>query len=211
MRVLVLSGEVTHMRPMSYGFPHEWDVKILPLIDTEYLTLCEKYGSSWDVPPSETVHFLRHAYDLTLTHIEQLGEIDAVVGIGYGAHVLMNLSMACEWIGPSVYVMSEGATRYNFVSRPLSDEIDHSVRRGGTAWISMMCAGERDGKPGRRRHSRKCMHEKSSAVQINLPRIDWSDQLYTGGLLRACVDVVLKLSNSPPPKKSRTSCKTTPV
>ena len=196
MRVLVLSGEVTHTRPMSYGFPHEWDVRVLSLIDTEHLVLCEKYGGSKEVPPAETITFLKRAYDRSLACIDQAEKVDVVVGVGYGAQVLMNLSTACEWIGPSVYVLSEGVTRYSFTSRPLTDEIDHSVRRGDTAWISMMGTGERIRRVGRVGHTRKCVHEKGSSIQVNLPRPDWSDQLYTGGLLKACVDIVHDSRNS---------------
>jgi len=194
---------------MSYGLPHDWDVRVLPLIDAEYMTLCEKYGGSHDIPAAETVSFLRRAYDRTLAHIEQLGTLDAVVGVGYGAHVLMNLSTACEWIGPSVYVMSEGVTRYSFTSRALADEIDRSARRGDTAWISMASPQDRNGKSRRIGRSRKCIHERSSAVQVNLPRKDWFDQLYSGGLLEACVDVILRLNDSPPLNDGRLRVKHT--
>lgn len=202
MRVLVLSGEVTHTRPMSYGFPPDWDLQVVSLIDPEYLVLCEKYGSVRDVPPAETITFLRRAYDQALTHIEQVKKLDVVIGTGYGAQVLMNLSTACEWIGPAVYVLSEGITRYNFVSRPLSDEIDHTVPRGETAWVSMVGSNERNRKAGRTSHTRKCVHEKSSAIQLNLPRADWAEHLYAYGLLRTCVDAVCR-SSTPQTHRSK--------
>lgn len=193
MRVLVLSGEVSHPQPMSYGFPHAWDVRTVSLVDVEYSTICEKYGNPRDVAPSDVITFLKRAYDRALAQIDQLeGNIDVIVGIGYGAHVLMNLNASREWMGPSVYILSEGNARYNFVSRPLADEIDHSVRRGESVWISTTTAGDRHRRPGRPGQSRKCSHEKNAVVQISLLHEDWSDRLYTTGLLRTCVDIAYK-------------------
>lgn len=189
MRVLVLSGEVTHARPMSYGFPQQWETRVIELLDSEYLTLCEKYGTSKDVPAADTITFLRRAYDRALEQIELLDNLDVVVGIGYGAHVLMNLSTSCEWIGPSVYVMSEGNNRYNFVSRPLADEIDYTAKRGESIWVSISSLGDKQRRPVRVNYARKCAHEKNAIMQISLSSKDWQQRLCGTGLLELCTSI----------------------
>lgn len=112
MKVLVLSGEVTHQRPISYGFPSDWEISVLSLIDAEYLTLCEKFGDAKSIYSAETVTFLKRAYERTVDHIND-HDVDVIVGIGYGAHVLMNLNTSHEWRDPSVFILTEGNVRYN--------------------------------------------------------------------------------------------------
>jgi hypothetical protein len=189
MRVLVLSGEVTHTRPMSYGLPHNWDVRYLSLVDSEYLVLCEKYGDSKEVPSADVIGFLRRAYDRAIAHVERSEEIDIIIGVGHGAHVLMNLRTAHEWTGPSVYVMSEGNARYNFAPRTLADEIDYTVRRGESVMISISNLDDKTRRPTRGGYSRKCLLEKKSVMQISLRGDNWQDRLYGTDLLKTCAEI----------------------
>lgn len=135
MKVLVLSGEVTHQRPITYGFPNEWEVRVLSIVDTEHLALCEKYGDSSSISPSEVVSFLKRAYEKTIDALRAC-EVDAIVGVGYGSHILANLNASHEWRGPSIYVPTEGnPTKYFFVQRPLCDDLDFDHRRVSSGWI----------------------------------------------------------------------------
>ena len=186
MKVLVLSGEVTHQRPITYGFPSDWEVQVLSIVDPEHLALCEKYGDPKSISPTETVTFLKRAYDRAITQINDT-ETDAIVGIGYGAHVLMNLNMSHEWRGPSVFVLTEGTTKYNFVPRPLLDEIDLDIRSVKTAWITLISKETKSSGTKINLQARKTSHDLQEVLQIAVLDKNWQDCVYGTGLLTSCL------------------------
>lgn len=190
MKILVLSGEVTHQRPMSYGFPHEWSVQVLELVDPEYLTLCEKYEGAKHVSLPETLSFLKRAYQCSLTEI-QAREYDVIVGVGYGAHVLSNMVAAYEWRGPSVFIFSEGSSRLHFVSRPPLDEIGFDTRPIRSVLVSIVSKNARRSAVKAGQQGKKsAAHDKEDVVQIVLREEDWQRNLYAAGLLSNSVNIL---------------------
>lgn len=191
MKILVLSGEVTNQRPMSYGLPPEWSVQVLELIDPEFLTLCEKYEDHKSVSLPESLSFIKRAYQSVLLEV-QAHDYDAVVGIGYGAHVLSNMVTAHEWRGASVLIFSEGNTRLHFSSRPPLDEIGFDTRPVRSALVSIISKNARrspskNGQQGNKRAA----HEREDLIQITLREEDWQTNLFTFGLLSNALKILM--------------------
>lgn len=183
MKILVLSGEVTHQRPMSYGLPHEWNVRSLEIVDSEYLALCEKYEEPKNVSLPETISFLKRAYQRALVEI-QAQEYDTIVGIGYGAHVLSNMVTAHEWRGPSIFIFSEGSTRMHFSSRPPLDEIGFDTRPIKSAWVTI---GDKAKNRNNRRE--KLEFERGIAAHVHIFEQSWEKVLYATGMLRSLIEI----------------------
>lgn len=186
MRVLVLSGEVSQPRPMTYGFPSEWYVRTLPIVDQEFLTLCEKYEEPRGVSLPETLSFLRRAMQLAVTDI-QAHDYDVVVGVGYGAHVLANMVTAYEWRGPSVFVFSEGTTRLHFTTPPPLDEVDFDTRPVRSARVTI---GDKAKSHGGRGKRDRYESDKGVVLQAHVFEKDWEHALYTTGMLGSLVRIV---------------------
>ena len=184
MKILVLSGEVTHQRPMSYGFPHEWSVQVLDLVDPEYLALCEKYEEPKNVSLPETLSFLKRAYQCSLTEI-QAREYDVIVGVGYGEHVLSNMVTAHERRGPSVFIFSEGSARLHFTSRPPLDEIGFDTRPVRSAWVTI---GDKAKTRNNRRE--KFEFERGITTHVHIFEPTWEKSLYTAGMLKSLLETV---------------------
>lgn len=188
MKILVLSGEVTHQRPMSYGLPHDWSVQVLELVDPEYLTLCEKYEEPKNISLPETMSFLRRAMQLAISNI-QVHDYDAVVGVGYGAHVLTNMITAYEWRGPSVLIFSEGTTRLHFTTTPPLDEVDFDTRPVKTVRVTIGDKAKLHG--GRMRRGRHEL-DKGVILQAHIFNHDWAHALYATGMLESLIKIVVQ-------------------
>lgn len=190
MKVLVLSGEVTHQRPFTYGFPTDWQVCVLSLVDTEHLTICDKYGSPACVPTAEIISFLKRGYEKSIDYLRE-NEPDAIIGIGYGAHVLANLNSSHEWRGPSVFVLTEGnPSKYFFAQRPLSDELDYDPRPVKSAWIvSDDDATSRIGRSTKGRSSslKKLSDFQGSDIFIRVSDVSALTLLFSSGIVASVV------------------------
>lgn len=186
MRVLVLSGEVSQPRPMTYGFPPEWNVKVLTIVDQEFLTLCEKYEEPRGVSLPETISFIRRALQLAVTDV-QSHDYDVIVGVGYGAHVLANMVTAYEWRGPSVFVFSEGTTRLHFTTPPPLDEVDFDTRSVRSARVTIGDKAKPYGGRGRRDRYES---DRGAVLQVHVFDQDWEHALYMTGMLSSLVSTV---------------------
>jgi hypothetical protein len=188
MKVLVLSGEVTHQRPMSYGLPAEWECRTISLIDPEYATLHEKYGDATCITPFEIISFLKRAYEKSLTLIKEF-DADVIVGVGHGAHVLSNLNISYEWRGPSVFIFSEGSARFNFVPRPQPDEVEFNTQpvRSARVVIGDKARIVRQGSQGRKQSTDR---DRGTIVHIQIPGANWEKTLYSSGMLKTLLDIV---------------------
>lgn len=184
MRALILAGEVTHQRPMSYGFMGDWETSTLSIVDPEFAALCEKYEDPSSVTHAELLSFLRRAYDRSLAALHA-AEVDAVVGIGYGAHILLNLNSSHEWRGTSTYVITEGSPlKYIFTPGPLPDEHDYQHGPVSTAWFIV------DDDRGRRRRAnrtapsaRKIVESRRSDTVVCVPDASHMNKLYSSGVV----------------------------
>jgi hypothetical protein len=186
MRVLVLSGEVTHTRPMSYGFPPKWHVNVLTIVDQEFLTLCEKYEDPHRVSLPETISFLRRALQLVVTDV-QSHDYDVIVGVGYGAHVLANMVTAYEWRGPSIFVFSEGTTRLYFTTPPPLDEVEFDTRPIRSAHVTIGDKAKLYRGRGRRD---RYEFDRGTVLQVHVFDHDWERALYMTGMLSSLVSTV---------------------
>jgi len=170
---------------MSYGFPQQWETRVIELLDSEYLTLCEKYEGSKSVSLPETLSFLKRAYQRVLSEIHEK-DYDAIVGIGYGAHVLSNMVTAYEWRGPSVFIFSEGSARMQFTSRPPLDEVEFDTRPVRSVWITI-------GDKAKTRNSRREKYEVDRGIATHTHIFDqnWEKTLYSSGALVSLLVSVL--------------------
>lgn len=192
MRALILTGEVTHQRPMSYGFIGDWVTTTLSLIDPEFTSLCEKYEDPGSVTHAELLSFLRRAYDSSLVALHAT-EIDAIVGIGYGAHILLNLNNAHEWRGASTFVLTEGnPLKYCFTSGPLPDEQDYQHGLVQSAWFIV----DNDITQKRRSSAastsfRKITEARRTDIIVRVPSITHMNRLYTSGVVSTATCTLL--------------------
>lgn len=187
-KVLVLSGEVTHQRPMSYGLPAEWECRTMSLIDSEYAALHEKYGDATCIAPVEVISFLKRAYEKSLALIKEF-DADVIIGIGHGAHVLSNLNTSYEWRGPSVFIFSEGSARFNFVHRPQPDEVEFSTRPVKSARV-IIGDKTRFLRQGSQVRKQSPDRDRGTIAHIQIPGANWEKTLYTSGMLKTLLDIV---------------------
>ena len=192
MRALILTGEVTHQRPMSYGFTGDWVTTTLSLIDPEFTSLCEKYENAGSITHAEFVSFLRRAYDRSLVALHA-AEIDAVVGIGYGAHVLVNLNSSHEWRGASTFIVSEGnPLKYCFASGPLPDDQDYQHGDVSSAWFVVDDDRAQKKRTNRSGSSiRKITESRRSDTVICVPNITQMNKLYVSGVVSSITRTLL--------------------
>lgn len=189
MKVLVLSGEVTHPRPLSYGLSSDWQVSVLSLVDTEHLAICDKYGSPSCVPPVDVITFLKRAYEKAISSLKS-NEPDIIIGTGYGAHILSNLNASHEWRGPSVFILTEGnPTKFFFVQKPLIDDLDYDPRPIKTAWVvTDDDASSKHTRPSRGRSaSRKSQDSQSADIFIRAHDAQTLSLLFSSGVVGSVV------------------------
>jgi hypothetical protein len=112
-------------------------------------------------------------------------DYDAIVGIGYGAHVLSNMVTAYEWRGPSVFVFSEGSARMQFTSCPPLDEVEFDTRPVRSAWITI-------GDKAKTRNSRREKNEVDLdiAVHAHITSSMFSSLFYKSGMLRSLIEAI---------------------
>lgn len=187
MRALILSGEVTHQRPMTYGFGGEWETTTMSLIDGDHLAVCEKYGDPRNVSYAEVMTFLRRAYENVVIALQD-SDPDAIVGVGYGAHVLVNLNSSHEWRGPSAFVLTEGTTaKFCFAQGPLPDEVDYEIEPVPAAWITIDDDSSRGNRAGRGSTSfRRLAELRRTDTIVSVPSISALESLYSSGMI-SCV------------------------
>lgn len=184
MRALILSGEVMHQRPMNYGFGSEWEISTLSIVDNDHLAVCEKYGDPRSVSQSEVMTFIRRAYDRVVTTLQD-SDPDAIVGVGYGAHVLLNLNSSHEWRGASTFILTEGnPAKFCFAQGPLPDEIDYEVAHVPSAWFTIDDDSSRSSRGIRAGASlRRLSDLRRSDVIISVPSLTSLDSLYSSGVI----------------------------
>ncbi len=184
MKALILSGEVTHQRPMSYGFGGDWETETVPLIDSEHITVCEKYGDSRSVSQAEVMTLVRRAYERVVSVLLN-SDPDAVVGVGYGAHVLLNLNSSHEWRGPSTFILSEGnPAKFCFAQGPLPDEIDYDPESVAAAWFIVDEEMPRSSRAARSGTSlRRLSDMRRRDIIVSVPNGAVLSELYTAGVI----------------------------
>lgn len=193
MRALILSGEVTHQRPMSYGFSGDWEVSTLSVVDNDHIAVCEKYGDPRSVSQAEVMTFIKRAYDRTVLALQD-SEPDAIVGVGYGAHVLVNLNSSHEWRGVSTFVLTEGSpTRFCFAQGPLPDEIDYEVEHVPSAWFTVDDDTSRGNRATRTGVSlRRLSDLRRSDIIVCVPGLSALDSLYASGVVSGVTRSLVK-------------------
>lgn len=193
MRALILSGEVTHQRPMSYGFSGDWEVSTLSVVDNDHLAVCEKYGDPKSVSQAEVMTFVRRAYDRAVLTLQE-SDPDAIIGVGYGAHVLLNLNSSHEWRGASTFILTEGSpAKFCFAQGPLPDEIDYEVEHVPSAWFAVDDDSSRSTRGTRGSASlRRLSDLRRSDIIVSVPGLTSLESLYAAGVVSGVTKSLIK-------------------
>jgi len=189
MKALVISGEISCPRPISYGLTGDIETKTLGIIDQEFLSLCEKYGDAKNISTSEMQSFIKRSYESALSAV-QSDDFDVIVGVGYGAQVLINLNNSYEWRGPSVFVFTEGTARTNVSLRPLPDEIDFDTRPVCSAIIVVDDSTQKIGSSVKR-----VSQDLHVLMHINISPGLWDSLFQRAGILLSCVKSIVQFNN----------------
>lgn len=188
MKVLVISGEVSQQRPLTYGLPRDWTEKTVAVVDQELEALVLKYGDVKSVPPVETGKFLVRSAGRIIREVRD-PELSVVVATGAGVHVAQTLIDSRDWNGPTVFVDPEGTFRRTQFTLPDECEFDFEAEDPGpdtrrTAWI---LRGNTSSSQMKRIRSLR-----DSSCIVTVSESDFYSAVYGSSLLESCIKIVTR-------------------
>lgn len=189
MKVLVISGEVSQQRPLTYGLPRDWSEKSVTTVDQELEALVQKYGDIRNIPPADTGRFLSKSAGRIARDVRDT-DLSVVVATGTGVHVAQALIDSRDWTGPTVFVDPEGAFRRMQFALPEECEFDFEAEDPGpetrkTAWI--LRSGSTSAS-----QLKKIRALRDSSCIVSVSESDFCSAVYTSGLLESCIKIVTR-------------------